>query len=1428
MVLTLLFNAIFLPVNVKAEKSVDQQKLSVKVKQKNIWDGSIANAFAGGDGTESNPYVISTAAELAYLAQEINNGNEKEGTYYKQTQDIYLNDISDFDNWENTPPSNNWTSIGKSGNPFGGHYDGQGNDIYGMYINSNDNYQGLFGYVYAYKGTCTIENLDVSGYIISQGIEVGGIVGRGAITSLALLNCSFDGKVTALGDVGGIIGFAESYTGDELIRIDDCSNKGEIVALEGSYKKNNTNYNRGCGGVVGWALASSGSIWIRRCSNFGVVNGKKEDVGGIVGEAMSGLSALWSNIVIQECYNTGTVYDDTILGAGIAGVLDRQFDQNISVDNCYDIGNRYFVRNQDDVEISNSYFISNVENAKFSNNNKYDKNCYSSVSEDVVNYLSSAEFKDINKFGGFDFDNIWSISAVLGRPVLRNNMEEANSQGTGNYSKIIEAVKKYSTDNETLKKMILAISEKDLPYDIKMQLMSSVCIQYGFDDVQEGIDYVQDASSAQRAYQTLINNEQYGCWQFGYYLNNTTKGKVARGLLYANGLIFNDELGDWLDPGTYVDSEFPGIKKYKTLLSKFIQDNANDFEVYSKASEVVSIVNDMKKIKDIDDDSVIDVTLDKLFEASPEEQDELINQVFKDNLLVLTETDTETGNDISYIMTKDEAFCKAFGISSKTFKVITDGTKDILEFINFSTKMKLYEEYTDFFNEIIGAEDLPFELRAAASELKMEMESGYLKPIKELLLHGLKNGCELSDEIDKVTEDKVTIEKGELSNFLGEAIETIKIGAFFANLLVDMGGVVKNAAYTNGYAYLTAHYANVLEESRIEFNKNQTEENAWDFYTKYNMLYKLRIEGEKSYLELNELSPDGIMGWGGFLLKYAFDYSSKKDLVEYNTNYLENNCKFQLPENIAVPEHCKYAQKTVVNCPVDVEIINSEGVSIAKIMDGEESDITNSYGRFISQYKPYTSDYTKIIYLKDDGQYEYKIIGKNDGDVSLKMTSQDGTISGFNNVNIHKDDVIFAKSQNSDTYDIDFADDGTIDETYELDKEKDDSIVLLKSLQISDEILELEVGEKHSLRYTYEPLNSYNNQVSWEVIDNNIVSISEAGEVLAKEVGTTDIYCISTSRDNNDDLILKKCTVSVKKEQPSETAEPSETEAPSGTSKPSRTETPSETPKPSETLKPSGTKVPSGTPKPSKTSKPSGTKVPSGTPKPSGTKAPGGITEPNGTSNPANSSSLNKWSTATGKCFTDSSKNAVYKITKLGTTNTVEYVTCKKKNAKNVSVPSIVRYKAKVYKVTSIGKNAFAKNKKLQKIDLGKNISLIKNKAFYKCKKLSVVKFNSKLKIIGKQAFQGCSNITVLTLPKNLKKIGDRSFYGCSKLQYIMIKSKKLTNSGIGTLSFAKCNKKIKVKTANSKWRLYAYVMITKGKISSKATFVVNSTPLIQ
>ena len=45
----------------------------------NVWDGSVALAFAGGTGTAENPYQIATGAQLAYLASSVNSGETYAG-----------------------------------------------------------------------------------------------------------------------------------------------------------------------------------------------------------------------------------------------------------------------------------------------------------------------------------------------------------------------------------------------------------------------------------------------------------------------------------------------------------------------------------------------------------------------------------------------------------------------------------------------------------------------------------------------------------------------------------------------------------------------------------------------------------------------------------------------------------------------------------------------------------------------------------------------------------------------------------------------------------------------------------------------------------------------------------------------------------------------------------------------------------------------------------------------------------------------------------------------------------------------------------------------------------------------------------------------------------------------------------------------------
>ncbi len=87
------------------------------------WDGSIALFYQGGDGTQGNPYLIASGAQLARLASQVNAGNEA-GNYYQLTSDINLG-------------GQDWTPIGNENTPFIGSFDGMGHVISNLYISGS-------------------------------------------------------------------------------------------------------------------------------------------------------------------------------------------------------------------------------------------------------------------------------------------------------------------------------------------------------------------------------------------------------------------------------------------------------------------------------------------------------------------------------------------------------------------------------------------------------------------------------------------------------------------------------------------------------------------------------------------------------------------------------------------------------------------------------------------------------------------------------------------------------------------------------------------------------------------------------------------------------------------------------------------------------------------------------------------------------------------------------------------------------------------------------------------------------------------------------------------------------------------------------------------------------------------------------------------
>lgn len=193
------------------------------------WAQEIADGFAGGDGSAENPYQISSAEELAYLASTVNSQTEiPEYKYYILTDNINLG-------------YNEWVPIGLYGNNtqvFYGSFDGNGFTISDIYMTeAREGNIGLFGYAKESE----IKNLTITGAIenvTSTGeIAVGGIAARAATSKIEKCNALYftisgltAGTASASG-VGCMVGIASTGGG-----VFDCmANESSINLKSGTF-----------------------------------------------------------------------------------------------------------------------------------------------------------------------------------------------------------------------------------------------------------------------------------------------------------------------------------------------------------------------------------------------------------------------------------------------------------------------------------------------------------------------------------------------------------------------------------------------------------------------------------------------------------------------------------------------------------------------------------------------------------------------------------------------------------------------------------------------------------------------------------------------------------------------------------------------------------------------------------------------------------------------------------------------------------------------------------------------------------------------------------------------------------------------------------------------------------------------------------------
>lgn len=277
------------------------------------WNGKIAdkieNAAGNSGDTADKPIFIKKAAELAYLAQQANeggyileleNGNKIDNTdesskqgfsgyYFALSADIDLNGYE-------------WTPIGNDTHPFKGHFNGDGHVVRGLKMNveiktKTTTYAGLFGYI----ENGTLRNLGV--WLAPEGIEVsstqfgyisaGGLAGyvteTDSKTPASIQNCYVEGEgnITVRStdntikiNVGGMVGVTNGNLGTCIIT--HCYT---TVDVEAEVDSRSTSY---VGSIAGRTsnisyTYATGNVKVKERKK-----GKMPFVGGICGHATNG------------------------------------------------------------------------------------------------------------------------------------------------------------------------------------------------------------------------------------------------------------------------------------------------------------------------------------------------------------------------------------------------------------------------------------------------------------------------------------------------------------------------------------------------------------------------------------------------------------------------------------------------------------------------------------------------------------------------------------------------------------------------------------------------------------------------------------------------------------------------------------------------------------------------------------------------------------------------------------------------------------------------------------------------------------------------------------------------------------------------------------------------------------------------------------
>ena len=413
----------------------------------------IDTTYAGGSGTESNPYILKNSRHFVNISKN-------PSAYYALVKDITL----DQTNGAYTPIAT------FSGTLAGANADTLALETRTITVNYNGDATATTAGVFKTIGG-TIKNIKLTGsFVITDATATCHIGGLAAdITdNVNIIDCEsnivFDittGKTTYVGGLLGYLGSAKNVT------FTNCKSTG-------SFTTNSTPTTYYVGGLYGYHYGNTTATFIN-CHNSAEISGKFQQVGGLLGgvarkgasftncsntasltggKYVGGLlgsihahASYERSVTIDKCFNEGTITSASGVAAGLTAGSAKDASakgaDTIIITDSYNIGTisttsgtaaaiavnnpANYASYNNSLTINRCYDASETGNFSLSTDTMSLTNCYYlSDATDTENGgltpLSDTDMKDYTRFTGFDFTTVWyepDVSETYKYPTLR-------------------------------------------------------------------------------------------------------------------------------------------------------------------------------------------------------------------------------------------------------------------------------------------------------------------------------------------------------------------------------------------------------------------------------------------------------------------------------------------------------------------------------------------------------------------------------------------------------------------------------------------------------------------------------------------------------------------------------------------------------------------------------------------------------------------------------------------------------------------------------------------------------------------------------------------------------------------------------------------------------------------------------------------------